>query len=251
MIEAVIFDLDGTLVQTEKLKAESYAQAALLLCPHFLSKAALIEAYKDLVGLPRRELAIKLLKQFNLSFKARKVMQDFGLGTPWQAYVLLRLQIYNKMLADPEVIKGIPWQHNLELLRLARANSCKTALATMSHCEQTMHILSVLDFKKEFDFIATVDDVENGKPDPEIYQLVMLELEKTPAQCLVIEDSPAGVEAALAANTEVIAVSTPFTKKRLHAMKSLNEKRIVDNPDKLLKTVTDVFMQSSYLTKGK
>jgi len=150
MIEAVIFDLDGTLVQTEKLKAESYAQAALLLCPHFLSKAAVIEAYKDLVGLPRREMATRLVKQFNLSYKARKVMQDYGLGTPWQAYVLLRLQIYNKMLADPEVIKGIPWQHNLELLRLARANSCKTALATMSHCEQTMHILSVLDLKKEF-----------------------------------------------------------------------------------------------------
>lgn len=244
MIEAVIFDLDGTLVQTEKLKAESYAQAALLLCPHFLSKAAVVEAYKDLVGLPRREMATRLVKQFNLTYKARKVMQDYGLGTPWQAFVLLRLQIYNKMLADPEVIKGIPWQHNLELLKLARANSCKTALATMSHCEQAMHILSVLNLKDEFDFIATVDDVENGKPDPEIYQLVMLELEQIPSHCLVIEDSPAGVEAALAAKTEVLAVSTAFTKKRLHQMKNLDHKRIVDNPDKLLEIVADIFAKN-------
>ncbi len=244
MIEAVIFDLDGTLVQTEKLKAESYAQAALLLCPHFLSKAAVVEAYKDLVGLPRREMASRLVKQFNLTYKARKVMKDYGLGTPWQAFVLLRLQIYNKILADPEVIKQIPWQHNLELLRLARANNCKTALATMSHCEQAMHILSVLKLKDEFDFIATVDDVENGKPDPEIYQLVMLELEQIPSHCLVIEDSPAGVKAALAAKTEVLAVSTPFTKKRLHQMKDLDEKQIVDNPDKLIKTVEDIFAKN-------
>jgi len=243
MIEAVIFDLDGTLLQTERLKAESYAQAALLLCPHFLSKAAVIEAYKELLGLPRRELAKTLVKRFNLAYKARKIMKDYGLDRAWQAYILLRLEIYNKLISDSEVIQNTPWQHTVELLKIVRKNNCKTALATMSHCEQAMYILSVLDLKKDFDFIATIDDVENAKPNPEIYELVMLELEQSPTNCLVIEDSPAGVESALKAGADVIAVSTAFTKKRLHEMKKLRKDRIVDNPDKLIETVEAVFAE--------
>lgn len=103
-----------------------------------------------------------------------------------------------------------------------------------------MHILSVLKLKDKFDFIATVDNVENSKPDPEIYQLVMLELEHNPSHYLIIEDSSAGIKATLSAGTEVIAVSTPFTKKRLHEMKNLDKSRILDNPDKLLATVADI-----------
>jgi len=50
----MIFDLDGTLVQTERLKALSYARAAVELCPHAISEAEVVEAFKDVVGLPRR-----------------------------------------------------------------------------------------------------------------------------------------------------------------------------------------------------
>ena len=57
MIRLVIFDLDGTLVQTERLKAMSYARAAVELCPYQVSEEEVIEAYKDVVGLRRREVA--------------------------------------------------------------------------------------------------------------------------------------------------------------------------------------------------
>ena len=50
MIPATIFDLDGTLVQTERLKALSYAHAAVELCPHNLTEAEVVQAFKEVVG---------------------------------------------------------------------------------------------------------------------------------------------------------------------------------------------------------
>jgi beta-phosphoglucomutase len=47
MIQAMVFDLDGTLAQTERLKALSYAHAAVELCPHPLGEAEVVEAFKD------------------------------------------------------------------------------------------------------------------------------------------------------------------------------------------------------------
>ncbi|MBS1250238.1 MAG: Validoxylamine A 7'-phosphate phosphatase [Chloroflexi bacterium] len=107
----------------------------------------------------------------------------------------------------------------------------------MSRGQQAQRVLKVLDLVDAFDFIATRDDVERGKPDPEIYQLVSQELDVLPTECLVIEDSPSGVEAALAAGMWCIAVSTPFTKQKLHAEQLLDESWIVDDPDTLLDVV--------------
>ena len=66
MIRAMIFDLDGTLVQTERLKALSYARAVVELCPHETSEEAVVEAFKEVVGLPRREVAVALMERFGL-----------------------------------------------------------------------------------------------------------------------------------------------------------------------------------------
>ena len=69
MIRAMIFNLDGTLVQTERLKALSYARAAVELCPHELTEEEVIDAFKDVVGLPRWEVATALVKRFGLEAK--------------------------------------------------------------------------------------------------------------------------------------------------------------------------------------
>jgi beta-phosphoglucomutase-like phosphatase (HAD superfamily) len=110
----------------------------------------------------------------------------------------------------------------------------------MSSCSQVQLILEVLDLTEAFDFVATKDDVENGKPDPEIYLLVAMELGVPPEDCLVIEDSPSGVEAALAAGMKVVAVSTPFTKLKLHEDNVLPEELIVDDPGRVAATVARV-----------
>lgn len=233
MIRAMIFDLDGTLVQTERLKALSYAQAVMELCPREVSEDAVLEAFKAVVGLPRQEVATKLVEQFQLEEASRARMAEFGVGRPWQAFVQVRLEYYEKLIADPDTLRQNQWPHNMELLRAARAADCEVGLATMSHCERVQHVLSVLGLEAAFDFVATRDDVEHGKPDPEIYELIARELGVGPGECLVIEDSPAGVQAALAAGMEVIAVSTPFTADRLRESGLLPEHLIVHDPNQL------------------
>lgn len=236
----MIFDLDGTLVQTERLKALSYARAAVELCPYGLSEAEVVEAFKDVVGLSRREVARALMDRFGLEEAAREHMAKFRVSTPWQAYVQVRLRIYEDVLADPEVLRNNQWPHNVSLLNTARQTGCRTALATMSRCVQARHVLEVLNLTDAFDIVATRDDVEHGKPDPEIYLLVSRELGIPPEECLVIEDSPAGVRAALAARMGVVAVSTPFTRHRLHESGLLPPGHIVDDPDALLNVVNHV-----------
>ncbi|MGH7449943.1 MAG: HAD family hydrolase [bacterium] len=65
MIRAIIFDLDGTLAQTEKLKVLSYARAAIELSPKPLTEAEVIEAFKEFVGLSRQEVKEKTLNTDN------------------------------------------------------------------------------------------------------------------------------------------------------------------------------------------
>jgi beta-phosphoglucomutase len=249
VIKAMIFDLDGTLVQTERLKALSYARAAVDLRSfasdqdrlYSLEESEVVEAFKEVVGLSRREVAQALLQRFDLGEPARARMADFGVGTPWQAYVQVRLRFYQAMLADPDVLRNNQWPHNMALLQQARQMGCQMALATMSRCQQAVRVLEILDLGNAFDFVATRDDVENGKPDPEIYQLVARELDVTPKECLVIEDSPSGVQAALAAGMHVIAVSTPFTRDRLHQTALLPAEFIVDDPNTFPDVVQRMF----------
>jgi beta-phosphoglucomutase-like phosphatase (HAD superfamily) len=82
-----------------------------------------------------------------------------------------------------------------------------------------------------------------GKPDPEIYQLVARELAVPAIECLVIEDSPAGVRAAQAAGMKVIAVATPFTRDRLHRAALLPPEHVVDDPILLPAVVAQIVAQ--------
>ena len=240
MIKAVIFDLDGTLVKTEKLKAISYAKAAVKLRPNDLEENEVIEGFKEFVGLSRKEVADGLLKKFDLESKASKLIKEFEVDSAWEAYVKIRLEIYTNMIADANVLLENRWSHNLTLLEAANKAFCKIGLATMSHSKQANRVLEVLEIKDKFDVIATRDHVENGKPNPEIYFLVADKLGIKPSNCLVIEDSPAGVEGGINAGMEVIAVATPFTQKRLHESNLLPKEHIVDEPNRLPEVVSHV-----------
>lgn len=243
MIRAMIFDLDGTLVQTERLKALSYALAVLDLCPNEITEAIVIDAFTDVVGRSRRDVAISLVERFGLEDAAGARMAEFGVSTPWQALVQLRLGYYSEMMSDPAVLRSYQWPHNVALLQQARDTGCKTGLATMSGCARTRAIMEALDLVDAFDFVATRDDVDYAKPDPEIYDLVSRELDVLPVGCLVIEDSPSGVKAALAAQMWCIVVTTPMTRKTIHTQQLLDERWVVDEPAKLTAVVAQMMKE--------
>ena len=237
MIRAIIFDLDGTLVQTEQLKALSYARAAKELCPECATEDEIMEGFKDVVGRPRQEVAQSLVERFGLERAARGRMAKLGVNTPWQAFVQIRLDIYEHMLSNPEIVRKSQLPHAIALLHEVRRRDFKTALTTTSHAKEACQVLNVLGITNQFDFIATADDVERTKPNPEVYLLVTSELGISPSECLAIEDSPPGVQAALAAGVGCIAVTNEFTRESIHAAHLLDEKWIVDDAGHLADVV--------------
>jgi len=152
----------------------------------------------------------------------------------------VRQRIYDAMLDDPELLRQQQWPHNIALLHEVRRLGYPIALATMSYRQQVLRVLEVLDLSNAFDFVASRDDVEQGKADPEIYLLTARALGVSPAECLAIEDSPAGVAAALAAGMDVVAVSTRLTRQRLHESGLLPPHLIVDDPDLLPQVVAQI-----------
>src|SRR5687768_5761712 len=77
MISAVLFDMDGTLLETEELKALSYARTAVELRPEHVGLADVLAAFGDLVGLSREEVASVLMRRLGLEGAAREHMHEF------------------------------------------------------------------------------------------------------------------------------------------------------------------------------
>lgn len=244
-VQAFLFDLDGTLVQTERLKALSYAKAAVQLAPAAVSEEAVVEAFKDVVGRSRHEVAESLMQRFNLHEAAQQQMETYNANSAQEAYIKIRLGYYGRMIDDPLVIQKSMWTHNIEQLYNAISMGYPTGLATMSYRAQATRVLDVLSLTSCFDVIATRDDVEHGKPNPEIYHLVTSKLGVKPENCIVFEDSVSGVKAALAAGMQVIAVSTPFTRKTLTEANLVPQEQLVHDPQVLPDLVDRMLNQHS------
>ncbi|MDA8082259.1 MAG: HAD family phosphatase [Nitrospiraceae bacterium] len=256
MIKAAVFDLDGVLVETERLKALSYARAALRICPGevtgeevekvynevarssefcplTISEDDVIETYKSMVGRSRQEMAGAIMKRFNLEATLASRMKEFGVTEPWQVLIKVRLPIYESLIEDPAELLKSQWPHNVSMVQDLRARGFRTGLGTMSDREHAEYILKVIGLLEYFDCVLTADDISRGKPDPEIYQLIIKRLGVAPAECIVFEDSPSGVRAGLAAGMHVIAVTTPFTQKAVHEAGIIDNRWIVDDPGRL------------------
>jgi beta-phosphoglucomutase len=230
---AVIFDLDGTLVQTESLKAESYARAAAELRPGAVDPSAVVAAFEACVGRARDQVAQMLLDQFGLAGPAAARERDLGVSTPRDAFIALRLKIYDEMLADHDLLARQELPYATALVRHLRADGYPTALTTVSHAAQALIVLDALRLRDQFDVIVTIDAVAHGKPDPEIYFLAARRLALAPAQCLAVEDSLPGVQAAVAAGIMCVASTNDLTRASVHAAAPMTGVRIVDDPPTL------------------
>ena len=269
MIQLAIFDLDGFLVNTEQLKAISYARAVAALCPGKVAEAEVlsaykemrarevsensficsisetdvVEAYKDLVGRSRQEMAEGLVKRFALEDPLRPYMEKYSVSEPWQALVKVRMPLYEDLISNPETILSNQWSHNVSLVHFMRNAGYRTALATMSDREHVQRILGIIALEKSFDLVVSGEDVSKGKPDPEIYLRISNELRIPKSDCLVFEDSLTGVKGGLAAGMWVIAVTTAFTEQGVHASGILEDKWIVDDPSRLQAVVGNMLKE--------
>ncbi len=219
MICAVLFDLDGTLIQTEELKARSYAGAARSLDPA-VAESDVMAAFDQLAGHSRDEVARGLMERFRLP------------GTP-EAFISLRLERYDAMLADAELLRRQALPHAIELLSGLRHEGQRLGLTTMSDCAHATVILGALGLLDAFEVIITPDDVAAGKPAPDMYLAATTRLGCEPARCLALEDSVAGITAAVSAGVPCIAVPTYLTVDAVHRAALVPERWIVDDPARL------------------
>ncbi|HEY7861303.1 MAG TPA: HAD family phosphatase [Gemmatimonadaceae bacterium] len=230
---ATIFDLDGTLVQTEALKAQSYARAAVELGGAAVDAGQVAHAYVEMVGQSRDEVAAALLDRFHLARFAESRMRELGASSPLDAFLALRLRIYEAMIEDAAVIRAQEYPCSMSLLRECRKARYPIGVATMSHRPHAELVLERLALTALVDVLVTREDVSRPKPDPEIYVLTAKRLGAEPRDCFVLEDSLPGVLSAVAAGTCCVAITNDLTRDAIHGANVLRPERVVDDPARL------------------
>ena len=237
MIQAVIFDLDGTLVDTEDLNARAYLNIIRRLGGDGINEREFMVLYRQQVGQTDEYTARILVGQLGLEESCRRLQPQYNLSQPWQVFSALRVTEYGKFISDHQVLKEHRRPQVIGLLRQVRAEGYATALATSSLTGEARQVLQGLDLADQFDQIIGADQVRNPKPDPEIYLLAAQKLGVPPEDCLVLEDSTNGVRAGVAAGMNVVAVATPFTNCGLHTSQVLDHAWVVHEPEQLLEVV--------------
>jgi HAD superfamily hydrolase (TIGR01509 family) len=184
-VSAVLLDMDGTLLDTEKVYFESLI-AALRSCGYTDGVVALCHA---MVGLPGPECEAMLIDRYG---------EDFPLADINRAFIANRDEIFGA---------GVPLKPGaLELLDALAAAACPMAIVTSSSRRSADAHLGLAGIRSRFDTILTRDDVRRGKPSPDLYLLAAARLGVTPHTCVAVEDSNHGVTAAHAAGAITIMV---------------------------------------------
>ncbi|MEI6427147.1 MAG: HAD family phosphatase [Pseudanabaena sp. ELA607] len=189
-IKAVIFDMDGVLIDAKDWHYEALNRA-LELFGYSISR------YDHLVtfdGLPtRRKLEI--------------LSKERGLPTSLHSFLNDLKQIYTLELAHARC-KPI-FQHEYALSNL-RAMGYKLAVASNSVRNSIEVMMSKSNLLTHLDFIMSNQDVKVGKPNPEIYSKTIEKLDLSPEDCLVIEDNENGIKAAQDAGSHLLIVETVY-----------------------------------------
>ena len=220
MLGLLCFDLDGTLADTERLKAQSYGWAAHRLRADVEPGAVEAAYLATCVGLSREAIATSLLHRFGLEGAARR---HDGSVAPWQSYVGLRLDRYREMLADRALVQSVAVGPTVALARGAGAVARAAAVVTTSERRYTDLVLDALGLADVFDLVVTADDVPAVKPDPAGYRLALRRADVPAGAALTVEDSPAGIRGALAAGVPVLAVPSAYTREAVGAMAKAGE----------------------------
>lgn len=183
-IDAVLIDMDGTLLDTERVYLASLTTA--LAAFGYGDAEAMCHA---MIGIPGPECENMLRVRYGDDFPMPDFNRVFGARM-------------NEILRD-----GLPVKRGtVELLEALRAADCPMAIVTSSSRRTAERHLTLGGIRSYFEMILTRDDVERGKPSPDLYLLAAATLGVRPQACIAIEDSNPGIAAAHAAGTIPIMV---------------------------------------------
>lgn len=200
MIKAIIFDMDGLLIDSEMI---SY------------------KCYRD------------FLKEYNLSFTLEDYIKDYPGRTLVKSLNFIKehyhldfnledgVQIFRN-LEDYHVQKdGVPLKEGaLELLNYLKENNYKTIVATSSRKERALDLLNKLHVLTYFNDFVFGTEVEHSKPAPDIFLKACEKLDVLPTEALILEDSEAGIDSAFQANIPVICIPDLKNPDAIHKEKT-------------------------------
>ena len=180
---AVLFDMDGTLIDSEPYWMESEQALAAEHKGKWTTEDGL-----DVVGMSLDKSSRLLKERANIPLEPEEIVD------------VLTEEVQKKLR------KVIPWRPGAkELLQDLREHGVKTALVTMSMHRMAQQVVDAIEFSA-FDVIVAGDDVRNGKPHPEAYQKAAELLGFEPGHCIAFEDSVSGLTSAELAGTIAIGI---------------------------------------------
>ncbi|MFA7060640.1 MAG: HAD family phosphatase [Pedobacter sp.] len=201
---AVIFDFDGVIVDTEPLHYKAFKQ---ILIPHGLgfSWEQYIETY---MGFDDRDAFVQAFNTKNIQLSHDELTQ----------LISAKAAIFQDVIRS-----GVtPYPGVIDLIKTLHSANTPLAICSGALRSDIMPILKMLNISDCFGIIVSADEVAKSKPDPECYRLAFERLSARwplsvllAAQTLAIEDTPAGISAALNAGIQVIAVTNSYQRQYL------------------------------------
>lgn len=174
-IKGILFDMDGLILDTEKLYCRFWQEAARIL------------------GYPMTMEQALGMRSLNRHAGEMKLKSYFGEGISYTEVREKRIELMDAFVEK----EGVTTKPGIwELLAFLQEKQIRTAIATSSPIKRTKKYLSSVHLENEFDAIVSGYMVEHGKPEPDIYVYAAGQLGLEPANCIVLEDSPAGILAA-------------------------------------------------------